>query len=290
MAEIPEWLLGPPGDLRPLPPPDTEITNTVARFGGVHTAITGGRTVDTLGYRSNYEFSLSHIQPEEYFWLEALHTQTVPGPFKLIDPLRKNLLTRESGIAKPADASRKGLTPGGFSTLRWIRSTDSPVQWSQRVAVWSGLELGGAGSSLDLDARTSVPVTIARPSTVSAYVRPSEALSLRWVLTPSDATGSPQNPIQGQTEALQAGEWTRISHTFTPETPAVSVFPSLEYVQGTASLATTSVEVANPQLEYGQEATEPTLGGGSVTVAIDALETHSPRYPLQSVTLSLLEV
>lgn len=277
----PHWLFGPAGDLRPLPAPAGDVVNTVDRFGATHVAITGGRTVDTLGYRARYEFELPYLDEEEYFRLEALYTLADPRPLKLIDPMRRNLLSRDAALAKPADATQRGLSASLGAGLAWVRVTDSPVSWSARGARWTGF---GAGDTLQVGRGATVPVTPGESVTFSVYLSASEAQDVAASLD-TISEGLPHTVVPGDTVPLPAGSWTRLEQTFVVPAGAQTAYITLHAV--TAAGALTAVA---PQLESGTTATAPSLGGGAVTVLIEELATTSPRHPYRSVSLSLLEV
>lgn len=289
--EIPEWYFGPAGDLRPLPAPGMDVVNTVERFGGIHNAINGARTVDVLGHRASYEFELPYLTPEEFYWIEALYTETIPGPFYLLDPLRKNRFSRETATARPADASGRGLISGNRSTLKWQLFHDSPVDWIKRGVRWTNLtESEGNGANLELDNTPFIPVLPHTGVVVSVYARANEPVGIRIRSDYMDAAGNvvPDSGADDYTDL--SGSWTRVTRTLA-DFPAntVTVRPELWTEVGSAT-ADTAIELIGFQAEHGYSATELALGGGSGQVVIDTMETTSPYYPLQTVNLSILEV
>lgn len=281
---IPEWLFGPAGDLRPLPSPEMDVVNTVQRFGGIHNAINGSRTVDVLGHRSNYEFELKQLTPDEYYWLEALYTETIPGPFKLIDPLRKNLLSREAALAKPSDATQRGLYTLGTSTLGWLQMQDSPVTWQRRGASWTNLQ---DNSFVRFDRGALVPPPPDGQMTFSVYLQAQSEISV----APSIDTfteGVETDGVDGTAITLPVGEWYRLEFPFQAPTGTTGVSPVLWITSEPA--AGEFIRIIAPQLEYGTSATDASIGGGSATVVIDTMDTTSPYFPYQNVSLKLLEV
>lgn len=288
---LPEWLFGPSGDMRPLPAPATDVVNTVQRFGGIHNAINGARTVDVLGHRANYEFDLPYLNPEEYFRLEALYTETIPGPFKLIDPLRKNWFSREAALVRPADASGRGVTPGNSSIGDWVRVTNGPVDWNQRSIEWTGLTNAPAnGGYLRFDKNYNFPRSVG-VLTASAHVNPTEQISLYWHAWNYDSAGTQLASSIQSAQVIPANTWTRIVYTYpTPPAGTVTSAINLWYVPSSGALTTTKVLVMNPQLELGTTATAPAFGGGLVTAVIESMDATSPYYPYQSVALKILEV
>src|SRR5690606_21339830 len=68
---------------------------------------------------------------EDYAWLEAVFTRQIPGNLYLINPLKKNLLSREASSARPSGTNTAGVYTvtgtGGVST--WVRVTDCRSPW-----------------------------------------------------------------------------------------------------------------------------------------------------------------
>ena len=282
---VPEWLFGPSGDLRPLPAPDVDVVNTVERFGGVHNAINGARTVDVLGHRANYQFELPYLSLDEYFRLESLYTETIPGPFWLVDPLRKNLVSREAATTRPADAYGRGVSVDpSTGALTWIKVLDSPISWSNRgVRVTNIPET----SRIRFDTTTRFPIVAMRPCTASVYVKSDIAVDLNLALV-TFYEDLETETITGPSSSVVAGEWTRISYTFSELAAATSAYLAIDTsgIFGSAE----GLEIMTPQVELGTSVTDPALGGGSLRVVIGSMDTVSPRYPLQTVSLELLEV
>lgn len=283
--ETPQWLFGPSGDLRPLPPPEPGIGNGVERFGGIHQAINGARTVDTFGFRAGYEFAMEYLEPDEYFRLESLFTETIPGPFWLIDPMRKNLLSRESAVSRDENYSGHGLTWQDGNIVEWVTIQDSPVSWNRRAAKWSNLSSGGY---INFDAEHKLPVKAGTPVTFSMHLKPSVGITLRLSVT-TFSNDTMIETIYGPIETLTAGVWTRLLNPFTLTDDVEEIGVSLVASNPGPADAET-VHIVSPQVEFGSEATDPALGGAAVVAAIESLKGTSPRYPYQSATLKLLEV
>jgi hypothetical protein len=258
---------------------------TVERFGGIHTGISGGRTVDTLGYKTRYEFELPFLDLDEHAWLEAVFTRQIPGNVYLINPLKKNLLSREAASSKPSGTNTAGIyTTSGSAS--WIRVLDGPVSWTQRAAQWVGMQVD---TRLHFDYEARIPVVDGKDMTFSVYVRSDEAATI---------TGFSQPYLNGtwlgtrnytSEVTLVADTWTRIQITQTGNT---SVSDELHFgiqYEGNGS-ANVAIQVTGAQAEFSSEPTDPALGGGSSRVGIEAMETVSPYYPYQSVSLKILEV
>jgi hypothetical protein len=77
--------------------------------------------------------------------------------------------------------------------------------------------------------------------------------------------------------------WTRFSLTGTPPANAYLGFFAMY------SSSTVEVRIAAAQVELGSSATAWDQGGGDLMVLIDQMPATSPRYPLMTATLGLLE-
>ena len=285
---VPEWLFGPAGDLRPLPPPDMDVVSTVDRFGGIHNGISGGRTVDTLGYKARFEFNLPYLTPEDHAWLETVFTRQIPGNLYLINPLKKNLLSREASSARPSGTSTAGVytVPGTGGVSTWVRVTDGPITWTQRAARWTGMDLN---SRLHFDYAGRIPILDGEDITFSVYVRSNEAVTV---------AGYSQAYLNGEwlgtrdytsDYELAPGTWTRVQITHTGNvSESEEINFGVEYRGGGTNNRV--IHAMGAQAEYNSEPTEPALGGGSHRVAIESMDVVSTRYPLQSVNLKILEV
>src|SRR5690554_2646520 len=94
------WYLGPAGALQELTCPEPNIKANLVRYGGVHQGLSGARTVDVTGHRYEYAFDWDYMEQAEWAWLEAMHLRHVPGPFRLLNPLKKNRLAPQSSAMK----------------------------------------------------------------------------------------------------------------------------------------------------------------------------------------------
>ena len=282
---VPEWLFGPAGDLRPLPSPNRDIVATVERLGGIHTGISGGRTVDTLGFKARYEFELTYLTLDEQSRLEAVYTRQVPGNVYLIDPLRKNLLSREASSSKPLGTDQRGVY-AATGTAGWIRVIGGPVSWTQRAAEWSGMT---AATRLHFDFMGRTPVLDATAMTFSVYVKSTDAVTIRVFNQPYLNGTWLGTRNYGSNVVLVPNTWTRVQMT---ATGAVSVADELNFgiQHESGATASTKIQLTGAQAEFASAPTDPAMGGGSIRVGIETMDTVSPYYPYQSVSMKILEV
>lgn len=269
------WYLGPVGDLRPLICPETNVVRTVQRFGGVHQALSGARTMDVTGHRASWELTLPWLTPVESRFVEALHLRTVPGPFRLIDPLGTNRLPRDAAMLLPLGGAvfnssggvlRRGVGPAD------IGPPVSALEWSSYTA----------GSYLRLPV---VPVLEAETVTFSLWLKAETAsatgrLALDHI--PAGATGHTSSATQAIT--ITTG-WSRYSVTATVPAGTGTTRPAL-VVDDTAG---GTITAAASQVETGSAPTEWDLGGAAPPVLVDQVERVSPNYPRNDLTATLLE-
>jgi hypothetical protein len=276
----PIWYLGPTGDLRALTCPETGVGLNVVRFGGSHQGLSGSNTTDITGHRQTFDFSYNYIEEEEYRWLEAMHLRLVRGPFRLINPLKRNRLTPEASFAKLGGGTAQGMTftlgigsrewawpstisyVGGMST-RWFVRTNTGV-WrmdeKKKTTVFPGEEITGS-----IWMKTALnPVTV--------------PILFDWY----DINGTQTSSTQVACNVTNV--WTRFSITRT-----VPVGVSRAVFAGFTTNTTESIDLAAAQLEQGPTATEWQIGGGAPVVNVDQLSNVSPYFPMTNCTLSLLE-
>ncbi len=292
------WFLGPLGDLRELVCPEPGITDTVTRDGGVHQGLSGARTYDVTGHRSQYQFMFDYLSPEEFGWLRAMHTGMVPGPYRLLDPRFKNRLSTQSTAMTPVAASpeadiRKGL---GFSvstvvTREWAYDFPADVPYGSRSTRVSNYPVSSGVLHVGrFDYGYTTPVFDREEVTFSIYAKTDVAGATQPFYLIFDYFDRDLNQIGATPWELRTAtdSWQRFSLTITAPADCVSVMPAMAFgeVNGTTSHP---LLFAAPQLESGPIATDWEMGGGAKTVHIDALTTSSPRFPLTDCSLTLAE-
>lgn len=268
-----DWYLGPLGELRALPVPEPGLEVTTVRYGGTHQALSGARIQDTTGRRNEYKFEFTYMDQEEYYWLEAMHTGHIPGPYRLIDPLKKNRFNmRSTAMVRVA---------GMEDVLTYDRSWPSQVPIPGRSYVLSGWDT--SSYTLAFEDKTGTAVFPNEQVTASIYARCNSAHSATLVMQMCNAD---LQVIETQSIPINiTTDWQRFAMTRTVPTDCAAV--KFRLLLGSAN---TAVYLAASQFESGPIATEWEPGGGAPVVVIDSLVTASPRYPLRDASLSLLEV
>lgn len=280
MSSEATWYLGPLGDLRELVCPETDIEINPVRYGGIHQGLSGARTMDITGYRSEYTLEFKYLDQSEFLWLEALHARLVPGPFYLIDPLKKNRLTLQS--------SRLGLTEynnnGVDISAPFTRSRDWPTDLavpgrSLVLASW------GSSTTVTFDQSKLVPLMSGEVLTASIYMKAAAVYSsvnlrISWYDADKNFLSNTDYPVSVGTS------WARYWYTYN-EKPSNAVAAKFSITLGTAS---TSVYLSAPQAEVGVNFPSSwDLGGAANQVLMDQIPTTSHRYPLRDASLTLLE-
>jgi hypothetical protein len=274
------WFLGPAGDMRSLICPEVDLDMSVERYGGVFQGLSGARSMTTTGLKQKFDLGIKYLDQDEYKWLEALHFRTFPGPYRLLNPFKKNLLSPNASLVK---------TLGDNLTVQFTMGVSTPVvDWPSAAGAYANTATKWTNRSsgtgvFRLDNRFRVPVTAGSPWVASVYMKGSVALSGSWVIDWHDSTGAQISGSTTQVVSITTA-WQRFSVTGTAPAGAVTAKPAF-----LTSATSPDVYFAAGQFEAGSTATSWELGGGAPVVLLDQLPTTSPRFPLRNVTLSLLE-
>ena len=269
------WYLGPLGDLRPLVCPESNVKRTVERFGGVHQALSGARTMDVTGHRASWELTLPWLTPSESRFVEALHHRTIAGPFHLIDPLGTNRLPRDAAVLLPlGDAVRK--SSGGI-----LRDGVGPAEVGVPVTAteWSSY---GAGSYIRLPA---VPVLDEETVTFSLWLKAESGSTAARIALDHIRAGATEHTSSTTQGITITTAWSRYSVTATVPAGTGTTRAAL-IVDDTAG---GTITAAAAQVESGPAPTEWDLGGAAPHVLVDQVERVSPYYPRNDVSVTLLE-
>ncbi|MCP2200074.1 hypothetical protein LX90_003764 [Lentzea flava] len=272
-----EWYIGALGALRRLPVPDPGIRMTPVLYGGIRQGLSGARTIDVTGVRMSYEFEFSALEPDEWMHLEALRTRLIPGPVRLLDPLRRNRLSSEAAAMRVVGTRYGGVTATAGLTER---GAGFPVPLGVDHLVWSNRP---EQSQLLFDTTRRTAVLPGETITGSVYVRslPGVTSSVRLGFRHYQLDNSALAPVF--TETPVPGEWTRLTITSTVPADAVTVELFLR------GMDANTLSVAAPQIVPGVEPGVWEPGGGAPTVTVDSLTHVSPIYPISTVSMTLTE-
>lgn len=273
-----EWYLGPAGDLRALVCPDDGVNVSDIRYGGVHQGLSGARTVDVIGIKMQIDMNIRYLTDTDYHWLEAMHKRHIPGPLYLINPLKRNLLSNESSMARDTSFPGNGAYTSGTGVWEWESSYPSGVVGTRSVRRFGLLPLSTLYS---LDSKNKIPVTAGTSYVFSSYMKAASSKTVVFGITWYDVTGA---VVSSSTSSKSiTTSWVSQNIAATAPVGAVLAVPSWE------STTTTAFTTASAQFEVGSSPTAWQLGGGSMRVSIDQMPTLSPRYPMRNISISLLE-
>lgn len=277
----PIWYLGPTGDLRPIYCPAPDIEMSTVRFGGVHTSLSGSTTTDVLGLRQKFAFNFRFLAPQDYAWFEAMNHRHIPGPFRLLNPMKKNRVSVESSFSKWAAGTSQGVQLTSGSGVRVYDWPSAAGTLAATTTKWGNRSSGTQIARWDEPRRTAV---IPGETLVgSVYLKGSTSISpVNVVIDWWDRT----TQIGGTsvTVASVTTSWQRFQ--------ATGVVPAGAHSARLAvytAIQAPDLYLGPAQLELGSSATSWELGGGGPMVLIDQLTTTSPRFPLKHTTLTLME-
>lgn len=281
--DVATWYLGPAGNLRALVCPERGISMNLIRYGGVHQGLSGARTMDVTGHKYEFGFQWNYMEYSEWLWLEALHTRYLPGPFWLVNPLKNNLLTRESAALKLSTNTTHGVE---ITSATSVASTDWPAGIG--IATNSFAITGaGTGGTMTLDEGLGFPAISGETYQVNLYVKNTvvagltteNTFAINWLDSAGAVIGTPTQVTLGQ-----SGSWTQVSLSSTPPAGAVTGFVKFLIKNGA------TYRMAAPMVNIGATTLAWEIGGGVSKVVVDQLSTSSKRFPLTDCTMTLLEV
>lgn len=275
--------IGPVDRLLKLTSPDEEVPATPARVGATTRSLNGIGTVQTFGFKRAWDLTFKYLDEEELADLEAFYREDIQGPYRLFDPMRKNLLNRE--VSAPS-------------------STSEGVGLTASTAANATLKLGQIIPELSPTSRTTRKLNVV--STAANDLRRSEGKAWDafvvgdpltfscWVDNISGAAPTPYIQFKDRTganvgtrftgTATSATGYGRVTVTATP--PGGARFVEV----GLNSSAANEFDTTGWQLEYGSTATAWVPGYGVPVVAVDSLELGYPIFGKYNVRINVQEV
>jgi hypothetical protein len=274
-----EWYIGPAGDLKQLVCPEINLAVSDVRYGGVHQAISGARIVDVTGTKQDLALNFTFLDESDYRWLQALQTRHIPGPHRLINPLRKNRLTVQAASVNAQASIRPGVKLSA-GVWNWVNDWPTAAGYGMRSLEWSSRT---ASSTLKFDSVQGVPLFPLEQFTGSVYIKGNSAIaSGSLTIDYYDRYGVFLSSATPQAASVTTS-WARYTITRTAPANAATA------VLGVTATATTTMRVAAAQLESGSSASAWDQGGGAPLVLVDQLPSTSPRFPLMNCSVTLLE-
>lgn len=242
MAVDRTMLLGLPGRLEEIHLPRGNVQATRMRLVDVYALGNGGARVSKqLGGSRQYRIEYKGLFYEDFKRLEAYDQgHKGPGPFVLIDPGRRNILT----VNQSATTSERNDTDN-FSlagTGAGLVSSSILYRRGPRTLAWIASAAATTATTIVLDSPArewyGFPVHVGRDMCLSAYVRGGGtdgavgvAASLRWL----DESGATLSTSTGSTVTTSAGAWQQVLVTGDPPASAAYVTPRFALVSGIAS-------------------------------------------------------
>lgn len=277
-----EWYLGPAGDLRALVCPDRDINISDVRYGGVHQGLSGARTVDVTGVKMQVDFTFPYLSETDYLWLEAMHVRHIPGPVYLVNPLKRNLLSKNASMCRTSYFSAGGgvYTPTAGYQNNWQWEASYPVGVPGTRSV-KRIGVPATSVTLNFDDGYKIPVTVGTVYDFSAYVKADSAKSLTFGIGWFDKNYAFLS-LNSAAKSITTS-WGRFDLSATAPASAALALP---FWISASNISFTSTAA---QFEVGSSPTAWQLGGGSMPVVIDQMPTTSPRYPVRNASLTLLE-
>lgn len=271
-----QWYFGPVGDLLELPEPSPGVQVEPRRYGGVHQSLSGASTVDILGSRMAYGFELKFCEDADYERLFLAYSGDLPGPFRLLSPMRMNRLSPQSSVCRITESLGLGLRKPDNTTWSWDDTYPDPPYRARKVQ-WTGVP------TLWFDYRVGVPVFPSEDITVSLDVLAGTSLTasikIEWLDRDHDTVSTDSESVSVTTS------WARVSEDFTAPAGAAVARVGLELPTGSGTyLALNRAMVC----ETGS-ASSWALGGGAPEVVIETLTSTSPIFPYHDVNVTFLE-
>jgi len=276
------WYFGWLGEMRTLLTPEVGLTNTDERYGGVHQALSGARTVDVTGLRRTYEMDWSYLTDAEVAWLYAFYRRLITQPAYLIDPMKKNLLSEQASTCQLHRNNDLGVQLSSLLVTEFRNDypTGLPIV-GNRVPIIVSSNSGGFFRFDGTD--TFIPAFTGEPVTFSVYMRcDSGTVNVSMILDWVDKYGADLTPTN--IAKVVTTTWQRFSITVTPTGSQAGVRPAFVLPSGTLNL-----RFAAPQVEYASAPTDWEMGGGRSKVLVEQITSQSPRFPLNNISVTLLE-
>lgn len=276
-----EWFLGPAGDLRALVCPERNVNVSEIRYGGVHQGLSGARTVDVTGVKLQVDLTLPYVDETEYLWLEAMHIRHIPGPLFMINPLKRNLLSKEASMSRTSLFQGPGIfspTAGFTHNWEWEYSFPSGPPGVRSV---KRTGLPGTSVTFNIDDGYKIPVTVGTTYDFSAYMKADSSKTVAFGIGWFDRNYGFLSLASSNRSVTTS--WTRFDYSATAPASAALAMP---FWTSTTNVSFTSTAV---QFEVGSAPTTWQIGGGAMPVVIDQMPTTSPRFPMRDCNLTLLE-
>lgn len=234
--------LGSPGRLEQVVLPKGAIDHTRVRQVDVYALGNGGyRVGKQLGGTRRYVINYSRLMYDDFKKLEAYEQgHRGPGPFVLLDPGQRNILTVNQSSTTSERNNSDNFTLSGTGAS--LSSDPFTYRRGPRTLAYTATNASPSASAILLDSPApewyGFPVHVGRPMVLSAYVRGGGtdgsvgiAASLRWL----NEAGSTLSTNTGSTVTTSSSAWQQASVSATPPASAAYVVPIFTAVSGVAA-------------------------------------------------------
>jgi len=271
------WRIGPMWDMRQIPYIEPNVTLPKVRYGGIHQSLSGARTMDITGYRGEYGFEINWMDEVDYQFLEMLFTGQIQGPYRLLNPLKRNLLSPQATSLETSRSPKSGVILASGNMLRTYDNTFTTSPLAGVISGWSG------SAPIAFDKAKATPILVGQPVTGSIYMKSSTPTTVELRLEywkQGVFTG-----VFGVASVVTTSTWARynITRTSLSDNRDGVVFSILP------STYPSPLYVAAPQVEMATSPSTWQPGGGAPVVLMDQFPVESLRFPLRNVKLTLLE-
>lgn len=287
-------------------PENGGFSETPSKFGGVQTGISGTRTVDSQGERSDYTLSWEDLSEDDCSVLRQFYSQVRSSgkPIRMFLPHRKNLLTASASsarsVARPRESTINYAPLAGNAVVStpevYRTSLDATYPLTPRLTrmvkiVNSTLSNDFVYPEGNPDVVTGtpwsrIPLIEGRQYTCSVlYAKDpvgAGTCNLRNVWRNEDGgnTGAPA----GSNVALSTLDWDWQSFTFTVPTGFPGFCPLIE------SGPSSTLYIGAMQVEEGPVRTPWVMGNGVPVIAFTSLQFTDTLWPLRNASMTAIEL
>jgi hypothetical protein len=260
------WYLGPLGAMVSIPLPQAPMDVAPALLGGVHTSLMGVVTVDRLALPRSWPMVWPYLTEDELVYLEMVGRGVVPGPLRLIDPMRRNRLAGRVATGGSLSRSAVDFTQTGGSTPTWLAVTDPPATVPVRGVISWQRTTTAAGSLTTANTVDRVPLITGEQVVATVWAR-GAAIQASAAVDAWNVSNSASRTT-GTAATLNATTWTQLSVTYTPVSGRISGSPVLVVASGQAA---STLQATGWMISPADQSTAWAPGGGSPTVVAGEL-------------------
>jgi hypothetical protein len=288
-----ELWCGPAGSLVQLPRVRLEPETGRVRRGVFHASAAGdGGVMQTTGRARVYHLRAERITADQLSVYEQLFE--LPGPYRLVDTGRRNMLTANQSSGTDALVDTTGMKARFQGT---VVSSFAQQRTRSRSLNW---DTGGAlavtdrgvyfyTSELTVDATW----TAVLPNTVycaSVYARADAAVSMYAGFDWHTFDGTFISNTMGTGTALGTTDWLTRLTSGAKTSPSNAAFGIPVVLNSATTAANRDVYLDDAQMEQASAATAAVVGTGTPVVAVDQLGVTLPKPGQYTVDFTLQEV